>query len=390
MLTQIGIKNLKPRSERYEEPAGANLYIIVQPSGKKSYAVRYRFAGKPRKLTLPAGLSLAEARAEAAAAILKVSRGIDPTLAKRGAREAQRVAAANTFKTICENYFKREGGKLRSADWQQKLLARSVFPTIGDMPIGEIKRKAVIALLDKVEDHSGATSAHMVKAVVGRIMNWHATRDEDYSSPIVRGMSRIKPRERARSRILDDTELRKVWKTAEERAGDPFADAVRFLLLTAARRTEVAAMPWDEIEGTDWLLPPARDKAKAGVVRPLSKLARDLLAARPRIEGNPFVFSYGKSALGNGRHKAVFDEACGVTGWTLHDLRRTARSLMARAGVPADHAELCLGHVISGIRGIYDRHAYRSEKPRAYEALASLISSIVDPPAGNVVELKRG
>ena len=76
-----------------------------------------------------------------------------------------------------------------------------------------------------------------------------------------------------------------------------------------------------------------------------------------------------------------------MTGWTLHDLRRTARSLMSRAGVNADHAERCLGHVIAGVRGTYDRHEYHAEKQHAFEALAALIERIVNPPEGNVSAL---
>ena len=76
-----------------------------------------------------------------------------------------------------------------------------------------------------------------------------------------------------------------------------------------------------------------------------------------------------------------------MTGWTLHDLRRTARSLMSRAGIPSDHAERCLGHVIGGVRGVYDRHEFHAEKMRAYEALAAQIDRIVNPK-DNVVPLQ--
>ncbi len=79
-------------------------------------------------------------------------------------------------------------------------------------------------------------------------------------------------------------------------------------------------------------------------------------------------------------------EAQPPPNWTLHDLRRTARSLMSRAGVPSDHAERCLGHVIGGVRGVYDKYEYLPEKRRAFEALAALIERIVNPPAGNVVQ----
>jgi integrase len=86
--------------------------------------------------------------------------------------------------------------------------------------------------------------------------------------------------------------------------------------------------------------------------------------------------------------KARLDVACGVSDWTLHDLRRTARSLLSRAGVASDIAEICLGHVLAGVRGTYDRHEYHAEKKRAFEALAAQVARIVDP-SDNVVTLRR-
>jgi integrase len=95
----------------------------------------------------------------------------------------------------------------------------------------------------------------------------------------------------------------------------------------------------------------------------------------------------GKPITGFWKYKLDFDKACGVSGWRIHDLRRTARSLMSRAGVNADIAERCLGHVIGGVRGIYDRHEYFDEKKRAFEALASQIERIVNPQE-NVVSIE--
>jgi integrase len=86
--------------------------------------------------------------------------------------------------------------------------------------------------------------------------------------------------------------------------------------------------------------------------------------------------------------KRQLDAASGTEGWTLHDLRRTARSLMSRAGVPTDHAERCLGHVIGGVRGVYDRHEYHAEKQQAFEALAALIERIVTGAQAGVVQLR--
>jgi integrase len=170
-------------------------------------------------------------------------------------------------------------------------------------------------------------------------------------------MARVKAKDRARSRILTGDELRAVWASADEGRG-PFAALVKFLLLTAARRCEASDMRWTEIEGTDWVLPASRNKTKEQLARPLSKAAVAVLTKLPRLSGCEFVFTTGgKTPIGGfSKSKTNFDKACGVKDWTLHDLRRTARSLMSRAGVNSDIAERCLGHVIGGVRGVYDRH----------------------------------
>jgi integrase len=178
---------------------------------------------------------------------------------------------------------------------------------------------------------------------------------------------------------------RAIWQAAEY--GGMFGSLVRFLLLTGARRSEGAEMTWAEIAGRDWALPAARNKVRQELIRPLSDAAFAIVEALPRA--GEFVFSR------DGRRPLVafsilknrLDAASDVTAWRLHDLRRTSRSLMSRAGVPSDHAERCLGHVIGGVRGVYDRHAYREEMLLAYEKLATLIAGIVDPQE-NVVAMR--
>jgi integrase len=145
-------------------------------------------------------------------------------------------------------------------------------------------------------------------------------------------------------------------------------------------------MAWSELSGANWTLPATRNKTGVDLLRPLSPQA---LGALPAKGGGRFVFSSdgGETPLGGfSKFKAAFDNACGVVGWTVHDLRRTARTLMSRAKVPADHAERCLGHVIGGVRGVYDVYEYRDEKAAAYEALAALVGRILNP-AGNLVAL---
>jgi integrase len=343
----------------------------VQPSGAKSFAIRYRYAGRTRKLTLKPGISLATARKEVADAMLRLERGHDPASAK----PSRQQTLPDSFQAIAEKYFRLEGRNLRSLKERTRALKKLVYPEIGGRPIDEIRRSEIVELLDGVTEENGSVMAARVLAYIRKIFNWHAARVDDFNSPIVRGMG---PSKRpARFRILNDTELRAVWQAAE--AGEePFHRLVQFILLTGARRSEAARMAVTELPDGDWILPAARNKSDQDLVRPLSKAAQKVLVRTPRFDGCAYVFSTdGKHPIGGfSKFKGRFDQACGVSGWTWHDLRRTARSLMSRAGVSPDHAERCLGHKIPGVRGIYDRYEYHAEKAQAYEAQAALIGRI--------------
>src|SRR5262249_12313687 len=175
------------------------------------------------------------------------------------------------------------------------------------------------------------------------------------------GMNRTSKTERARDRVLTDDEIRKVWST-----GDRYA---QFLLLTAARRDEAASMQWKELDGNNWTLPAIRNKVKRDFIRPLSTAAMAVLPPPGHDGEDVFGLAPDTPLVAFSRIKKQLDAKCGVTGWTFHDLRRTARSLMSRACVNADHAERCLGHAIPGVRGIYDRHEFYDEKKFAFDAL---------------------
>jgi integrase len=321
-------------------------------------------------------------RASARALLGEVAHDRDPLQERRNARSL----AEDTFKSVAEAYFTREGDKLRTVRHRRLALERLVYPRIGAQPIGAIRRSDIVRLLDRIEDESGPVMADRTLAYIGRVMNWHASRSDDFRSPIVRGMARANSK--ARERTLSDDELRAVWKAAETTPG-PFGAFVKFLLLTGARRTEASGMTWNEISGADWTLPARRNKVDKELVRPLSAAARATIAALPRIGRQGFVFTTtGDAPIGSfARWKRRLDRASGVTAWTLHDLRRTARTLLSRAGVPDKHAGRCLGHIIGGVEGTYDRYKYQSEMLRAYEELAALLEHIISPPPDNVVAL---
>src|SRR6516162_5411349 len=131
-------------------------------------------------------------------------------------------------------------------------------------------------------------------------------------------------------------------------------------------------MKRSEVDGDVWTIPASRYKGNHDHAVPLSKAAQKIIAAMPVIDGSDLVFTNdGWRPVSPSRLKAQLDAESGVAGWVLHDLRRSARSLMSRAGVNADVAEMCLGHVLRGVRGIYDRHSYSAEKRQAFETLAA-------------------
>ena len=174
-----------------------------------------------------------------------------------------------------------------------------------------------------------------------------------------------------------------MWKAAE--TNGVFGTFVRLALLTAQRREKLAKMRWADIslDGV-WRIPVApREKAAGGtLVLPPAALA--IIQTLPRLASNPYVFAgRGEGAFsGFGTAKAVFETRLptDMPRWTIHDLRRTSRSLMSRAGVQSDIAELVLGHVLGGIRATYDLHRYEQEKGDALKRLAALVETIVNPP----------
>jgi integrase len=390
-LTAIAIAKLKPKAKRYEvpDPGQRGHYIVVFPSGKKSNIARFRFDRVKWKMSF-GDVGLAAGRKLVADAMFEVAQGRNPALAKKAAQRKAANAGANTVQAVCERYLAQEGKKLRTAADRQATLERLVYPEIGRLPIDSLRRGAIVELLDKIEANSGPVMADRTLAIIRKILNWYAVRNEDFRTPIVKGMTRAKQNGGGRARVLDDGELRKIWAAAGGEGEAPFPALVKFLLLTGARRSEAAEMTWGEIRDGDWELPAQRNKTGLDFVRPLSKAAQAILQAQLRFEGCPYVFTTdGKHPLsGFSKFKAEFDERCGVTGWTLHDCRRSARSWMSRAGISADIAEIALGHVLPGVRKVYDRHTYYGEKGRAFEALATLIGRIVNP-TDNVTSMHR-
>jgi integrase len=370
----------------YNLERGLSLVLVQSYGGTKTFrALTYR-KGKPKSVKL--GTYPPQGRMKLAEAMEKARQHFadpDPTATR---------AKVATFKDVAEEWFAEHvEGRLITEREVRRQLERYVYPEWADRKFLDIKRSDVNDLLDRMARRNRRPQADAVLATLRNLMHWHEIRDEDYVMPIIRGMKRDKrgAKERRRSRILDDHELRLVWATADE-VEPTFGAMLKLLLLTGQRRMKVAAMHWSDIKDGVWIIRTAKREKGTGEKLKLPKVALDIIEAQPRIAGNPHVFAAarGRGAFNSfGQRKSEIDSKLGeMPQWRLHDLRRTARSLMSRAGVKREVAELTIGHEMGGVEVIYDRHSYIEEKADALNRLAALIEQIVDSPEGNVVPLR--
>jgi integrase len=368
-LTDLYVKNARPQAGKqvtYIDTLrrGCALVLVVSYGGTKTFRLMTYVNGKPRtrKLGTYPTMTLKQARDMALAYFENPNR-----------------AEVGSFKSVAENWLHRHvyASGMRSARERRRHLHTYVYPKWEARPFLEIRRSDVNALLDHIADHHGGTQADAVLATLRSIMFWHQARDENYISPIVRGMQRNK--RKARSRILDDAELRALWEATEGKGA--FNALIRTLLLTAQRREKVATMKWDDLSDGYWnIRVEEREKGTAGKIK-LPPLVRQIIQAQPRVLNNPYVFTgRGRAAFNSfSPCKFALDRKLPpkMPPWRVHDLRRSARSLMSRAGVLNEHAELVLGHAIPGVAGVYDRFSYEPQKAQALQRLSKLVLSIV-------------
>ena len=379
--------------------------VRVTAAGARAFIINYRLRGREHRFTIGAwpDWSALKAVREARNLRQRVDRGENP-LSDR--------APPPTIKTVSTvlddfvtRYVRNKERPLRSAAPIESALNRLVKPRIGRLGVYELRRSHLAEMLDRIENEAGPVMADRTRAYVRKALSWYAERDDQFNltAAFVRVKPRANPKDRARTRVLSDEEIRHVWAALDD-AGT-FGTLVKTLLLTAQRRDEVAHLSYKEIDKDGiWTIPAERYKTKRPNHIPLSKAALAVIEAQTKIEDCDYVFASRARTpfTGFGKSKAKLDKAVlasmkelakkgakvePIPNWTIHDLRRTAKTLMVRAGVRPDISERVLGHVIAGVEGTYDRHSYADEKRDALEKLAVMIGRILNPPPASVVAL---
>jgi len=411
-ITKRAVDALRP-GEMIADKDLPGFVVRCLPSGRLAYGYRFTKDSRRRWLAVGVGIAPEAARKAAARHAGSVAKDENPVTEREARR--RKALAARTLNDILDGFVRErvKGRGLRTAAEMQSLLNRHVRPALGSRPVDEIKRLEIVELLDQIADtrsirsHDGKSRrvADKVLGVLRSALNWHATRDDKFRSPIVPGMAHTSVREIARDRILTDDEIRAVWRALDNCTPAAFVRIVRALLLSAARLSEISWLQWAEVEPANTanralIVAASRVKTSTEHVVPITPALGELIGERGEDAGD-FVFSTDgghKAFSGFSKAKGRLDQVIAdqseeigldpMPPWRLHDLRRTARSLMSRAGVSTDIAERVLGHAMPGVRGVYDRHAYLSEKRDALERLAALVDAIINPPAQNVVPLR--
>jgi integrase len=361
------------------------LALRVSYGGAKAWVYFYRLYGKQKRLTLGRwpSMSLAAAREAWRNARSIIDKGESP--------QHQRPAAANSFAAVADEWLKRDQAHNRSRAQVKRLIERCAKPAWEGRQISTIGRRDISDLIDAVADRGAIIMARRLHAHLHRLFRWAVGRGIIETNPMAhlpKPGSEVK-----RDRVLADAELAQVFK-AVSKLGFPFGPMFQLLVLTGARRDEIAALRWSEIQGDTIILGRDRTKAGEGHSIPLSPLALDIIKQLPRIGDSDFVFTTnGRTPVsGFSKIKKRIDGLTKIPAWRVHDLRRVVATGLQRLGINLQVIEAVLGHVSgsrSGIVGVYQRHSFDPERRTALEAWAREVERIVDGKPAKVLPLRR-
>lgn len=378
---------------RFDDDMPGFGYRLRQGAGgvKRSWIAQYRRAGGTRRVLLGNGgvLSATQARERAREVLAKVALGEDPQAEKAERRAKDRVS----MKAIIDEYLPMKRAEVRSRTFKEieRYLTGPHFRPLHNMPIDQVSQRDVAACLVTILRERGAGTARTARSALSAAFQWAMQQGLVSANPVV---GTRKPVEAGpRERVLSDPELISVWQAC---GNDAFGKIVKLLILTGARKSEIGGLEWAEI-GDDgvWTLPASRSKNRVSHKLPLPDAALEIIASIPRIDGRDKLFGERaeRGFTNFDRAKRFLDRRCGVTGFVLHDLRRTAATGMANAGVMPHIVEEILNHRGGhkrGVAGVYNRASYQNEVRTALVLWADRINSLVGGGQRKVVALQAG
>lgn len=393
-LTDTALKALKPKERPFTLADDRGLYVEVFPTGGVAWRYRYRLNGKLEKLTLgkyPA-LTLKNARIKRDEAAQAVAMGTSPAAQKQLAKVA--AADATTVAEFGERFFLEIVAKDRAdLTIPRRYFDKSIVPAIGTKPVRDVTTEDVRAIIWKKKDEGFDAAAGQVRGVLKRLFDYAMTAGLITTNPVLALPMRHVHKARSRERALSPDEIRVFLRAAfESNIRRQFKIGLHLILLTMVRKSELLLARWSHVdfEQAEWHIPAEHSKTGKPHIVFLSTQAVALFKELRALAGGSALVMPGRGSLTKPfAHNAINNalkvalRGQDIPAFTVHDLRRTASTLLHENGWPSDVVEKALNHTIGGVRGVYNRAEYESQRREMLQFWADYIDQLLS--AGNVV-----
>ncbi|EFD0537113.1 TPA: tyrosine-type recombinase/integrase [Escherichia coli] len=395
MLTDTKLKNLKPQDKLYKVSDRDGLYVAVLTSGTVSFRYDYRINGRRETLVIGQygrdGISLAEAREELIAAKKLLKAGQSPAAAKRDG--IKKIRGAETFAVHTDSYMKHVILADSTRAMKQAVIDRDILPVLGNKMMAEITTSMVRDLCDRIVERGGRATAVQAREIISSVYRHANDRGHGLFNPAAdikpSSIAIFKPRERT----LTPEEIGLFFRTLDAiGAMGTMKMALKLVLITMVRKGEFTNATWDEIDFKKWTwtIPSDRMKGSRAHVIYLPKQAQDILVGLQMCAGGSEYLVPGRynflKPLSNAALNSLIDRTVKIInedgehiqGFTVHDMRRTASTLLHEAGYPSDWIEKALAHEQKGVRAVYNKAEYSRQRAYMLQQWADMIDSWIN------------
>lgn len=390
MLTDTKLRSLKPQDKLYKVSDRDGLYVAVTKSGVISFRYDYRFNGRRETVTFGRysadGITLAEARAELTEAKRLLNAGISPASKKRDGIESKKIGTV--FKDYTVNFLNDAQYADSTRAMKEAIIEKEIYPVFGKLQLEEITTPRLRALCEKIKDRGAKATALQVREIVGSVFTYAIDRGYEISNPADAIKASSIGTFQARERAMSPKEIGILFRELENYSCYPTLKlAVKFVLLTLVRKSEFIHATWDEIDfkNRQWVIPKGRMKGRKEHVIYLSDQAMDIITGmKVCAMGSDYLMPgrydikkpLSNAALNNvidGTVKRINEKGIEFEPVTVHDLRRTASTLLHEAGYNSDWIEKCLAHVQNGVRAVYNKAEYAEQRRKMLQEWADMV-----------------
>lgn len=392
MLTDTKLKNLKPQDKLYKVSDRDGLYVAVLTSGSVSFRYDYRINGRRETLVIGQygrdGISLAEAREELITAKKLLKAGQSPAAAKRDG--IKKIRGAETFAVHTDAYMKHITLADSTRAMKQSVIDRDIIPVLGNKMMAEITTGVVRDLCDRIVARGGRSTAVQAREIISSIYRYANDRGHGLFNPAAdikpSSIAIFKPRERT----LSPEEVGIFFRALNDfSAMGTLKMALKLVLLTLVRKSEFILATWPEVDfrKSTWTIPADRMKAGREHIIYLSKQAHDLLVGLQMCAGGseylvPGRYNFRKP-LSNAALNSLIDRTVAeinkdgekIQDFTVHDLRRTASTLLHEADYPSDWIEKAQAHEQKGVRAVYNKAEYARQRTYMLQQWADMVDA---------------